>query len=274
MDAFHEMIPEEYQTGTTTKYNDLAALRCEVYNSTEGHLPGFRCDKCKNRGYFAAIDGDGNDVRRECECMKIRKADMLMANSGMQGLIERCSFENYMNIGEWSEKAKSEAIRYANSDESTWLLFSGQTGAGKTHLCTAICSTLMRRGYSVRYVLWSALFKRFEGARFSDEKHDRIIRELIEPDILYIDDFLKCPNGKNSTARPSDSALSYALDAINVRYNSRKRTIISTEFFSDRLMELDAALGGRISEMSANSKIQIAEDPTRNYRVRYLREKR
>ena len=47
----------------------------DVMNALEGKLPDYDCKKCKNKGVIYYEDEEGYEMSRECECMKIRRAE-------------------------------------------------------------------------------------------------------------------------------------------------------------------------------------------------------
>lgn len=79
-------------------------------------------------------------------------------------------------------------------------------------------------------------------------------------DVLYIDDFFK--------GKISETDKTLAFDIINYRYNNSLVTIISSELLLQELIDVDAAIAGRIKQMSADYIVQIAYDDERNYRLK------
>lgn len=264
-DIFHSMIPDEIREQIEVKSmtdDEYAQQQCDWYNESEGSLGEIDCPDCKNRGYFQYIDSEKCVRMRECKCIAQRKYIAAMKAAGLGELYEKCTFDTFTVKTDWQRTCKALAWRYAAQDDNTWLLFSGQSGCGKTHLCTAVCSELAKRGRRIRYVQWKRLYDRLVQTKFKLYEHDDIFNDCIKADVLYLDDFLKMPHN----AMPTDDMLSYALEIIDARYKADKKTILSTEFFSDDLIKFDEALGGRIKEKTKNNKIQIEKKDGRNYR--------
>lgn len=244
--------------------DQMAQMRADAYNDMQGNLTGYDCKYCNNRGYIAVVK-DGDDIRRECTCMEIRRMLAAATASGMQELLHRCKFSNYEEPEQWQKIAKNTAIGYAErSLPNQWFFLCGQSGSGKTHLATATCGLMIKRHFTVRYEMWRDLLHKLEATKYKLEQQEDIMRILSDCDVLYIDDFLK--TGKN--VQPSDSDISYAYEIINNRYNQGKRMIISTEFMLDDIARIDEALCGRINQMSQKFRIQIAKDAAKNYRNR------
>ena len=79
-------------------------------------------------------------------------------------------------------------------------------------------------------------------------------------DVLYIDDFFK--------GKISDTDKTLAFDIINYRFNNNLVTIISSELLLNDLINIDAAIAGRIKQMAGDYIVQIAYDDERNYRLK------
>lgn len=248
-------------------YDEYLKWQCDTYNKTVGNLKGYDCPECLNRGYISAIKDD-TIVQRECRCIKIRNSLSRLKNSGLAGHAGKCTFENFETPEEWQKMTKEKAMKYAADNSGKWLFFGGQSGCGKTHLCTAVCTELIKQGHDVKYVLWRDLVHYLEANRFDDdEKYSRRIQELQNVEILYIDDFLKTTRkDRNGKIQPSETELNIAYEIINSRVILCKRTLISSELSIDDISALDEATGGRISNASKGSQILIKYDKTRNFR--------
>lgn len=244
---------------TGTNYEQL---KCDWYNALTGNLSGADCPKCKNRGDFEYVDENGDIHRKNCECMARRKSVWAAEDSGLANVIERYTFDKFIVSENWQAKAKRIAQVYAADDSNAWLYVAGQSGSGKTHLCTAVCAELMAKGKSVKYELWTNIRKKLETLRFDEQKLDEYLRKLNNAEILYIDDFLKCRSDKLAVN------CDLAFPIINARYVDGKKTIISSELLLTELMANSeyTALARRIEERSERFKIQILKDEKRIYR--------
>ena len=114
-----------------------ARMKADAINSTPGSLTGIDCPKCKNRGSIALPREDGSVSVQDCDCMKIRRCIWEMEKSGLKNIIREKTFDSYAATEPWQKTIKAGAVAYAEHPEG-WLLFCGQPGSGKTHLCTAI----------------------------------------------------------------------------------------------------------------------------------------
>ncbi len=216
-----------------------------------------------NTSRYGYIDCPECDNRGCDKCLPIRRSIQRIKKSGLGELLDRCTFENFTTPESWQQHAKDRIIAYTQSRSDSWLYFAGQSGCGKTHLCTAACKCFLDTGYSVLYKLWRDLVHEWQGVQFKPEEYNKFMQGLRDADVLYIDDFLKTPD-KNAIGRE----LTAAYEIINTRYNLGGRTIISSELHLNELCELEEATGGRISERAAGHIVQIQKSKGRNFRLR------
>lgn len=108
------------------------------------------------------------------------------------------------------------------------LLFSGDTGLGKTFLSACIAKTVAAKGYSVAYESAPHLFAKMEKARFqNDEQAQKEIEKFSRCDLLIIDDL--------GTEMPGVFVTSALYTLVNDRILQKKPTIISTNLSTDAL---------------------------------------
>ena len=236
------------------------------FNSAEGSLPDYDCPKCKNRGEIAR-NRDGEFWVYGCECKIIRRNIRYVRESGLAGLLEIYTFENYQAGYDWQKHVKERAAGYVLEAGGAWLSVLGCVGAGKTHICTAVCGELMRQGRSMKYMLWRDESVKLKAAVGDAEAYTRLIRPFKYAEVLYIDDLFKTQKGANVT--PADVNLAFEL--INFRYNQPdKKTVISSEKSIAELYDIDSAVGSRIYEKSKKQDfcIEIEDIAANNYRLR------
>ena len=157
-------------------------------------------------------------------------------------------------------------LEKAMSGSGRGFFIGGQTGCGKTHICTALTVSLINSGKSARYMLWTDEAARLK-ACVNDDQYASLMWPLKAVGVLYIDDLFK-PTGASGQPTQADIRLAYEL--INYRYNStNKVTIISSERTTGELCEIDEAIGGRIVEKSGQYCINIARDRAKNWRLNH-----
>lgn len=238
-------------------YDDLLSMQTDAYNAASGSLTGFQCDLCRNKGMVAGIR-DGEMYMSECRCMKTRRTLRCIRESGLEEQLRECKFSSFETTEPWQQKMKSAAMAFVQNDALGFFI-SGQSGSGKTHICTAIVGGMIKRGLSARYFVWredSTILK----ALINDPEYTDLMQTYKKTDCLYIDDLFK------GGATDADKKLAFEL--IDYRYRNRLKTIISTELTESALIKEDEALTGRILQMSRGFRMEIPKDPSKNYRLR------
>ena len=136
------------------------------------------------------------------------------------------------------EDAFENAVAYAEQPEG-WMVFMGPYGCGKTHLAASIANYRASQGYPVMFVVVSDLMDHLR-ATFSPHStvsYDRRFEEIRTAPLLVLDDL-----GMESMT-PWVKEKLYQL--INVRYNGKMPTVITT---ASSLDELDERLRSRLGD--------------------------
>lgn len=247
-------------------YREIQEDSCKIYNSLEGTLKdGFDCAVCKNKGYIQYVNENDEIFTKYCVCFNKRKIMRGMLRSGLADLLPKCTFEKYQTLEKWQQEIKTAAENFSEDSEARCFYIGGQSGCGKTHICTAICGKFIKQNKTVKYVLWRDLTTRLK-AVMNESSYLEIMESYKKVDVIYIDDFLKTPDNK----RPAAADINIALELVNqTYYRDGKRLIISTEFNLPEVLEMDEALGGRIYEITnLQYRLDIAKDQNKNYRLK------
>ncbi|MBQ8213102.1 MAG: ATP-binding protein [Clostridia bacterium] len=198
--------------------------------------PRYECDKCHDTGYVGI---------HMCSCMRKRLTEAGMASSGLSGLMNKQSFENF-SLDYYRNDLKELALMRSNFEnvkhyaeafaikpdapQPESLLFLGGTGLGKTHLSTAVARRVIERGYDVYYNSAVGMISDFEFRRFGNgvaqSDGDNTAR-YTECDLLIIDDL--------GTEVVNQFTLSCLYHVLNTRLNLGKPTLISTNLTSAEL---------------------------------------
>lgn len=242
-------------------------MKADTVNSTPGKLSGYDCTKCLNRGMIAVPRDDGSFYTKECDCMKIRRCVWEMERSGLKNIIHEKTFDAYDATESWQKDIKAGAMAYADKPDG-WLLFCGQPGSGKTHLCTAVCRYRIMAGDEVRYMPWRDKTAELKGMSLDGERRSKTINGYKTAQILYIDDLYKSGTSAGDSGNPTKADISLAFEIINHRYINHLPTIISTEKTTQDLISIDEGTGSRIIEMAGNNVFSINRDFKKNYRMR------
>lgn len=231
-----------------------------TYNASVGKLnleDGYDCQKCKNRGdYMKLIDGYERLV--PCECMKIRSAIRELKKSGLESFVKEMSFTSYKAVDDLSVRVKNLAIENINS--SDWFFIGGQSGAGKTHISTALAIELLRRSKAVLYKRYVETMRELKAAKFrSDSEYYSELVPILNAEVLYIDDLFK--------EYPGDWDKAEVWQIIDDRYSKRLKTIISSELDLKEIARIDESLAGRIKERAGKFSINIEKNKKYNRRL-------
>ena len=229
------------------------------YNASTGNLKGYYCEKCHNRGNYLDIDYYGNEILRNCSCLKRRDALRNIAKSGMGDLLDK-KLSTFVASEDWQKTMKEMAQKYAKSDKDHWFGLFGQSGCGKTHICAALGNWMLRKGYKVLYMQWVQEVKSLKRMA-TDPEYSRIFAKWSTAPVLYIDDLFK--------GKVTEADINIAYELINYRYNNRdKVTLISSELDLEQLSTVDGAIAGRIKERCGEYFLQIPKDQNKNWRLK------
>ncbi len=245
----------------------------DVDNARHGDLnkDGFDCKLCLNKGWIAVIQKESTYITQAtklCDCLEVRKMIHNAKNSGMGDLLDH-RLEKFETNEEWQKSVLAFANQYLESKSESWFAILGQSGAGKTMICSAIANKLLKRYKKVKFMTWTEFTEKLKRMRF-DEDRDEYFDEFSKAEVLYIDDFLKgTVSAANNNYQVNQTDVKYAFQLINERYNKRLTTIISSEFLIDDIREhVDEAVAGRINERCKEFCLQIRKDKDKNYRFK------
>lgn len=233
-------------------------------SGTLDETDGYKCNKCKNKGWIARLSEQGSEIKKDCECMKIRDTLKRAQRSGLGNILSDFTFEKFNDKYEWQKDIKSKAKAFCADDCAKWFFIGGQPGSGKTHLCTAISAFYIKAGYDVRYMIWREDGQRLKALANSVD-YTKNINYFKSADVLYIDDFLKTKQGEQPTA----ADINLAFEIINHRLinSGEKITIISSEKLLSDILNYDEATASRIYQLTGDYKIYIPKDSKKNFRI-------
>lgn len=262
---FPEASPSTGETSPKTDFIDLQKRKAEAYNRTPGKLDSYDCQECKNRGSFFTVDENGYLISTPCKCMTIRNNRRRVEQSGLSDLLARYTFDAWRTESEWQAEVLAGAKRFVERPEG-WFAVSGKPGTGKTHICTAICGELMKKGYDVRYMLWRDAATTLKANSTADAAaYSHEITPLKTVQVLYIDDFFKTGGKRPPTVMDAN----LAFEIINARYNAKGLiTIVSSERSLDELMRIDEATASRIYERTKKNRNYYNLAGMQNWRMK------
>lgn len=236
------------RNGTGVSATQSMDAKVAAINNLPGPLRYIDCPECRNKGFIAVRAGQAISYR-ECGCMPKRRVMRRMHESGLDSIIRDYTFASYRAAEPWQADMLTRAQQYAAEPKGWWYV-CGTPGTGKTHLCTAICGALLKRGQDVRYMLWREDAPRLKALITDAEVYEAEMQTLKDVGVLYIDDFFK------GSITEADKNLAFEL--LNARYNRRAITIISSERTIEDVLDIDEGLGSRIHERAAGNTFRTA----------------
>ncbi len=229
-------------------------------------LPTYDCKKCNDDGFVE---------NTMCSCLKKLRAKALKEEYALSGLLSNQNFKHFdlsifsadKNISKNSHATQRDIIALHKERAEEFvksfpnqksLIFTGDTGLGKTFLCNCIASDLLDTGYLVSYYSHTALNTLFK-ENLSFNKSAEIATQyadLFDVDLLIIDDLLE---------QATDTAVSELLGLIDRRLTSGKSTIITTNLNMEQIEEV---FGSRIkSRLSTYIKFSFYGDDVREHKT-------
>lgn len=221
-------------------------------------LGGVDCELCGNTGRLIEKGLGLLELHvHECVCMKKRRFLRSLRKAGLEDMARRYTLDSFVADTDHGRRVKEAAERFILSDTG-WFFIAGQSGSGKTHVCTAICSAMAERGLDLCFMRWRDESVELKALVTDRDGYEGRMKRLKTIPVLYIDDFLK--------GSASQADLSLAFEILNARYNEAwLRTILSSERSLNEILQLDEAVGGRIFE---RAKGFVLMAPPENWRLK------
>ncbi|MCX4327828.1 MAG: ATP-binding protein [Lachnospiraceae bacterium] len=227
----------------------------------------YDCRKCYDTGVIIFVQ-DGYTVMRNCSCYEVKRAKELMEKSGLSEEFLKKSFDSFDTKKEpVLIDAKNKAVNYVKNfkknrhSRHNSIMFGGQPGCGKTHLGTAICSSLMDMGIPVIYMPYRNTMTKIKQHILDETVYSSELGRYMDAPVLYIDDLLK--------GKLTETDVNVMYELINYRYMNNLPLIISTEKDLEGLLVFDEAIGSRIIEMCKDN-IALIKGKKFNYRMSKL----
>ena len=245
-------------------YEELQQLNVDCYNAREGHLneqDGVNCAICKNKGHIEYLRKNCI-ITTECECVAKRRIIRRAKKSGLGNYINK-TINDYNASAGWQSGCKRKAQEYMelHAKDNVWFLALGQSGCGKTLLCSIIANDLLlNQDREVLYVTWTDFISKLKRDMMSENANEvsGYLEEIKNCDVLLLDEVLKKYN---------ETDLKYLIEIINYRYTSDKKTILTSEKVIDELLDIDEATFGRAIEKCEGYLLNIPKDREKNYRL-------
>lgn len=214
--------------------------------SGQTSLPKPLVGECDKHGpWMKELRGEDGIVRviPSCgKCIRESRSGALLGRAGIPLRFREKTFENFELT---SHIPQINAFRMAKDYAATFneasmvgkcLVFTGNTGTGKTHLACAIANELLRQGKSALFVRAYEVLRTIRDTWKSGEKTElAVIREFVAPDLLILDEV--------GVQYGSESERIELFKVVNGRYDEVKPMIMLSNLATPRLLEY---LGERI----------------------------
>ena len=213
--------------------------------------PHFECKMCKDTGYIQK-----ENTLAMCSCLKQRIFDIAynksnMGNFNLRIFSDKSNKEKYKselspreNISIIREKAQNFINNFDDPEEKN-LIFTGNTGVGKTFLTNCIANEILKLGKTVLYQTAPVMFDEINDAKFGKEtaRFD-LYENILNVDLLIIDDL--------GTEKITDTKITELFTIINTRLLNQNhkitKTIISTNLNVDELFKTyTTRIGSRLA---------------------------
>lgn len=215
---------------------------------------GYECPECGNYEQIYVYEKGVFAYTRDCVCKRKRNSLAHARRAGLTDLLKRCTFDTFQTEQKWQQIAKQTVQAFVDDNKRGWLLLSGQSGCGKTHLCTAAVGAFIERGQDVHVMRWVNDSTMLKGLSSDTYEREKRLNAFKRAPVLLIDDLFKT----QSNEKPTSADVRLAYDLLNYRYENRDLiTMLSTERTVSELKQIDEATGGRIYEMAQGYCLEI-----------------
>ena len=259
--------------GDSSSLNDLnikvAELKAEKENILKANKipdnflePNYECPICKDTGYIQVE----NSASSLCSCLRQKLLDISYNKSNISNLGKE-NFDTF-NLNIFPDKPQPEKykinvsprqnmitikekclefIENFDNPETHNLLFTGNTGLGKTFMSNCIANELIKKGKNVLYQTAPVLLETVidnKMNKYKTSSQDDFYKNVLEADLLIIDDLgTECLNSMK---------LSELFTILNTRLlnlnNKVTKTIISTNLNINNIFKnYEERIGSRIA---------------------------
>jgi DNA replication protein DnaC len=178
-------------------------------------------------------DGLRGSVAVSCDCGMEERAGRVMERARIPKRYEHCDFESFVTDladGKTWTPQHSQSLKQANlltqafvrdypGSAEKGLLLIGPSGVGKTHLAVASLKELIRRGHGGLFCDYRELLKEIQAS------YNPASEPIRNVEVLVLDDL--------GASKPSAWVLDIIGLVLNARYNERRVTILTTNYFDE-----------------------------------------
>lgn len=186
------------------------------------------CQKCFGSG-MEIVEGKG---ARLCECQRQENQINPFERVRVPRRYLGCHLNSYKP--DKNHDSQKKAVNYAMNFIKEFpavdqgLLLMGPVGVGKTHLAVSILKGLTERGFSCLFYEFGALLKEIQDSynSFTHTSELGVLSPVFNTDVLVLDEL--------GASKPTEWVKDTMAHIINTRYNDKKHTIFTTNYFDER----------------------------------------
>lgn len=165
-----------------------------------------------------------------CECRRTNRAARSLDAARIPPRFRECDFHNYYPKNDSQYFAHSFASRLVDEYPAVeaGLLFMGSVGVGKTHLAIAILKDLIeKKGVTCLFYESGSLLKTIQDSYnpISQTSEMRVLAPVYQAEVLVLDEL--------GATVPTNWVRDTMYQIINTRYNNKKLTIFTTNYFDE-----------------------------------------
>lgn len=228
------------------------------------------CPECSINVLIDAKKESRAEVARQQKENRQAAMSRRLNAAGVPIRFKDASFENYEVTTERQETVKTVVQTYADKfaelkERGVSMIFSGESGTGKTHLACAIGNQIMREGHTFVFIGMRNAIGQVRGSWGSDQLSESdVIERFVEPDLLVLDEI--------GVQHGTESERIIMFEIINGRYERMKPTILMTNlpaedddpngiraFLGVRLFDRIRQDGGRVLKFKWGSHRGVAK---------------
>jgi DNA replication protein DnaC len=189
---------------------------------------------------LARTNGVAGQVAVACDCGAAERSEKAVERARIPRRYEHCDFESYvpdLADGKTWTAQHEQALKqgklltqafvrdYPASEKG--LLLMGPSGVGKTHLAVAALKELLRRGHGGLFCDYRELLKEIQASYnpASESTEVGVLEPVRTVEILVVDDL--------GASKPSAWVLDIIGLLLNARYNEKRMTILTTNYFDE-----------------------------------------
>lgn len=256
--------------------DDLNQMFLERHNRL---IKSAKCKKCGDTGWKIQTDSYGNYktnavgmlLEMPCNCLIEEQNIKMLKRAGLLERVKENTFAKYVPKNDKQKEIKKKVIQFTKDFKDNWLILSGMTGAGKTHLAVSAWNEIQKvnaekglvKGIRAEMIVYNDLIAKIAlGKRFDeDESSFEVIERYKHVSILLIDDLFRDNVHKES--------VEWMYQILNYRYDNKLPTIITTNSSVMEIGSINAPIQGRIFERTQNGIywLHFEEEKNANHRL-------